>query len=214
MQPKPIDDDLSIIELTFRLIDRVFGDRYQCREVADEAISDLNVRFDEHQVGFQYADGILLRRDSQFIHKEAVIPALIVLNQALYGTAEHEFLSAHEHYRHGKMAEALVDACKAFESTMKIICEKRKWKFDPSKPASHLIQMCLENGLVPSYWQTQFTSLKSLLEASIPTARNKQGGHGAGTLPPHDPPRELVAYVLHMTASTILFLVEAERTLE
>lgn len=47
----------------------------------------------------------------------------------------------------------------------------------------------------------------------IPPARNRQGGHGAGTLPDNQPPAELVSYILHMTATTILFLTEAEKKL-
>jgi len=210
---KDVDDDLSIIELTFRYMDLGMRNQSLNDEQVDDAIAELNVRFDEHGVGYQYSDGIVIRRDSELVHKEVVKPTLLVLRGSIYKSAQEEFLSAHEHYRNRKMTEALVDACKAFESTMKIICTKRGWKVDTTKPASQLIQVCLDNGLIPAYWQAHFSHLRGMLEASIPTARNKQGGHGAGALPPHNPPRELVAYVLHMTASTILFLAEAEKAL-
>jgi hypothetical protein len=211
---KPVDDDLSVIELTMKYIDRVLRDNEPWKsELFDGAINEFNIRCNEQAVGYQYADGEIIRRDSEFVHNEAVKPTLLVLRGDIYKSAQEEFLSAHEHYRHGKMTEALVDACKAFESTMKIICGKRKWKFDQARPASHLIQVCFDNGLIPAYWQTYFSHLRGMLEASISTARNKQAGHGAGSSPPHDPPGELVAYVLHMTASTILFLTEAEKAL-
>ena len=42
-------------------------------------------------------------------------------------------------------------ACK-IESTMKIICSKRGWPFDPRSTAAELIKICLEKGLIPSYW--------------------------------------------------------------
>jgi hypothetical protein len=79
--------------------------------------------------------------------------------------------------------------------------------------AAELVRTCLDNGLVPSYWENHFTGLRTILTSGIPTARNRQGGHGAGTLMNNDPPAELVSYVLHMTASTILFLSEAEKKL-
>jgi hypothetical protein len=128
--------------------------------------------------------------------------------------AQEEFLSAFEHYRHGKNEEALVDACKSFESTMKAICDKRGWTYDKNKAtASDLVNICLSQGLIPSFWQSHFAALRTVLQSGIPTARNRQAGHGSGTEARPEPPDELVAYVLHMTASTILFLAEAERRL-
>lgn len=96
---------------------------------------------------------------------------------------------------------------------MKIIATKRKWPFDKTKAAAELVRVCLDNGLIPAYWQSHFTGLRTILESAIPTPRNKQAGHGAGTQAQQLPPDELVAYVLHMTAATILFLTEAERKL-
>jgi hypothetical protein len=42
----------------------------------------------------------------------------------------------------------------------------------------------------------------------VPTARNRLGGHGQGS-EPVDVPEHVVAFVLHMTAATILFLAQA-----
>jgi hypothetical protein len=52
-----------------------------------------------------------------------------------------------------------------------------------------------------------------LLESGVPTARNRLGGHGQGAKPT-SVPDHIVAYLLHMTASTIVFLIEADRALE
>ena len=152
-----------------------------------------------------FADGVLIRTDSEFVHAEIVKPALLVLRQNGFAAAQSEFLAAHEHYRHGKNSEALVECYKAFESTMKIICTKRQWSFAAGKGAADLARACLEHGLIPAYWQSHFAGLRSVLESAIPTPRNKQAGHGAGTDPAHAPPTELVGYVLNMTAATILF---------
>lgn len=51
-----------------------------------------------------------------------------------------------------------------------------------------------------------------MLESSIPTGRNKLSGHGQGTTPTNIPDY-LVAYMLHMTASTVVFLATAEKNL-
>jgi hypothetical protein len=132
----------------------------------------------------------------------------------MYAGAQEEFLSAYEHYRHGKKEEALVDACKSFESTMKSICDKRGWAYDKNRAtATDLINICFAEGLIPSFWQTHFAAFRAVLQSGIPTARNRHAGHGSGTEPRPEPPDELVSYVLHMMASTILFLVEAEKSL-
>lgn len=137
--------------------------------MAKEAIEELNQRFKEHGVGYQFTDGKIFRVDSAFIYTEAVIPALVVLRDPEYKNAQDEFLSAFEHYRHGRSEESLVDCCKAFESTMKIICQKRGWPFDPLRStASALVQSCLDNGLVPRYWEQHFTGLRTMLTSGIP----------------------------------------------
>jgi hypothetical protein len=95
---------------------------------------------------------------------------------------------------------------------MKTICDIQSWSYQPGDTAQRLINVCLQNNLIPTYLQTQFTSLRSNLESGIPTMRNKNGGHGQGsqslTVPQH-----FAAYQLHITASTILFLLEAEKAL-
>jgi hypothetical protein len=210
---------LDGIELTFRIIDVYCGhDKYLShrsnREIADSVVEELNTRFKEHGVGYQFTDGKLVRVDSQLVHTEAVIPALAVLRGEHFAGAQEEFLSAFEHYRHGKKEEALVDACKSFESTMKAICDKRGWPYDKNKAsASDLVNICLSQGLIPSFWQSHFAALRTVLQSGIPTARNRQAGHGSGTQARPEPPDELVSYVLHMTASTILFLSESEKRL-
>jgi hypothetical protein len=212
------DKALDIIQITFATIDNFTRQfeylyRHDANEIADAAIEELNERFKEHGVGYVYTDNRIIRVDSELVHAEVVKPALIVLRQPGFASAQSEFLAAHQHYRSGKNSEALVDAYKAFESTMKIICAKRNWNFDKAKGAADLVKLCLDKGLIPPYWQTHFSGLRSVLESAIPTPRNKQAGHGAGAQPAHAPPNELVAYVLHVTAATILFLAEAETKL-
>lgn len=214
LQEDDVERQLDVVELSFRYIDRLTREYYLGRnnasKVADNAISELNDRFKEHGVGFQFIEGEIVRVDSELIHVEAVKPALRLLNDKNYHGAQQEFLSAYEHYRHGKNKEALNDCLKSFESTMKAICDKRKWPYQPNATAKALIQVCFDNDLVPSFWQQQLSSLRSMLESSIPTGRNKLSGHGQGATPTMVPDY-LVAYMLHMTASTLVFLTTAEK---
>ncbi len=212
-----INNVLDIIELSFAVIDK-FTRSHDFRLIsnaskkADDAIKELNIRFNESGVGFSFENGKIVRVDSQYVHSEVVLPALKILNMHIFIGAQDEFLSAHEHYRSSKYKECLVDCLKSFESLMKAICDKHGWIYTSSDTAKKLIEICYANGLIPAYWQTHFASLRSLLESGIPTVRNKNGGHGQGSSIV-GVPHELCAYALHMTAATIVFLAAAESKL-
>ena len=217
LQGKEVERVLDVVELSFAVIDGSTREynylgRSDASERADSAIKELNHRFKEHGVGYQYTNGKIIRTDSELVHSEIVKPALTLLNQKHYAGAQQEFLKAHEHYRTGNAKEALSECLKAFESVMKAICDKRGWSYGNKATATPLIQTCFDNGLVPSFWQSQYASLRSLLESGVPTGRNNLSGHGQGTNPV-SVPTHLVAYMLHMTASAIVFLAEADANL-
>ena len=172
----------------------------------------MNTRFREHAVGYEFANGEIIRVDSRLLHAEAVKPALIFLREPEYKGAQAEFLAAHEHYRHGRKKEALTESLKALESTMKAICSRRGWAHDPNATASVLVKTLFDNDLIPPFWSGHFAALRSTLETGVPTARNRLGGHGQGTAIV-DVPDFIVGYVLHLTASAILFLASAEKAL-
>jgi hypothetical protein len=208
---------LDVIELALKCIDNGTRDwnylhRQDASEQADAAINELNARFKEHGIGYEYKDGLLIRVDSELIHAESVKPALGLLVGQLYQTANSEFLRAHEHYRHQRYEDCLTWAVKSLESTMKAICEKRKWHYSQNDTAKKLVDICFQEGLIPTFWQSHFSALRSTLESGAPTARNALAGHGQG-IQPVQVPHYLAAYILHMTASTLVFLVEAEKSL-
>jgi hypothetical protein len=179
----------------------------------DGIIQEINIRFRENGVGYEYVKGEIIRVDSQLLHAEAVVPALTLLHDKHYKGAEQEFRGAFDHFRKGNNKEAMVDALKSFESVMKVICATRSWEHDPkSDSAAKLLTVCLNKGLVPTFWQNHMNALRTTLEAGVPTGRNKMAGHGQGVAPV-DVPDHLVSYVLHMTASAIVFLVKSEQAL-
>lgn len=206
---------LDLIEISFVAIDNVvrrLGHADWRRQTPDGAIEELNYRFREHNIGYQFVPGgRLIKIDTEYVHSEVVRPAISLLQDARFRGPEDEFLKAHEHYRHGRHKEAISEALKAFESTMKAICDARRWHYSPTATAKELIEIVLANGLIPSPLQSQFASLRSVLESGLPTVRNKASGHGQGA-EPVEVPGYLAAYALHLAASNIVFLVEAHRT--
>ena len=175
-------------------------------------VNELNQRFLEHGVGFQYESGQIIRVDSQYLHSEAVQPAFTILSDPMYEGANAEFRDAHENYRGEKYKDCLNNCLKAFESCLKAICEKRGWAYNSEDTASRLVGVAFKNKLIPDFMQSHFAALRNTLEAGVPTLRNKRGGHGQGVrvVPVPD---YMAAYALHLTASNILFLAQANKNL-
>ena len=209
MQAKSIEQALDVVELYFGLVSG-YNPSIRPKIPPNDAITELNERFKEHGVGYQFVSGKIIRVDSEFLHVEAVKPALAVLRDDRFKGANEEFLSAHEHYRHGRYKESLVDALKSFESTLKTICSLREWSTQPTYTAKNLIDICLENALLPKYLESQLSSISSLLKSGVPTLRNKNAGHGQG-VDSVAVPDYFARYALNLTATSILFIVEAHQ---
>ena len=217
LQTEETEKAIDLIELSFRYIDRVVrkdAHGFEQRNISsDDAIDELNHRFREHGVGYQYESGIMVRVDSQLIHSEVVRPALNILHAPMYKGANAEFLSAHEHYRAERYKECLNECLKAFESCIKAICEKRGWDYNKKDTAKRLVDIVFDKGLILKFMQSHFSALRNTLEAGVPTIRNRMSGHGQGT-EEVSVPESIAAYALHLTASNILLLARADEKMK
>ena len=218
IRSRDIEQTLSLVEIAIRVSDASIRSNphmlpHTASSILNRAISELNQRFQENELGYQYQypPGRIVRVDSQYLHAEAVEPAVSLLYDEGFSGASDEFLQAHKRYREGNNKAAIVSASNAFESAMKTICDIRGWKYDAQKAtASALIKTLLDNNLIPSEMQSQFTGLRTTLESGVPAIRNKFAGHGQGS-EPVEVPDYLASYALHLTASNIVFLVEAHK---
>lgn len=217
LNAEEIEMVIDVIEFTFRCIDpNVLDDDnrpFTSNIPPNKAINELNNRFREHGVGYQYDSGIIIQVHSQLVHSEVVKPALNFLSNPIYKGANEEFLNAHQHYRKGNFKECLNYCLNAFESCLKTICLKRGWHYDDKRDtANKLIDIVFDNELIPTYLQSYFSALKNTLKDGLPTVRNRESGHGQGpeitTVPEY-----LAAYALHLTASNILLLAKADEEL-
>jgi hypothetical protein len=209
-----IDNRLDGVEGALRLIDgpiRKNWSKFDGWVVSrpDEVISELNARLQEAGVGYEFADGIMIRKDSEVIHRDVVIPALHLLRNPRFAAADKEYREAHEAFRHGRLEDCIVNCGKALESVLKVIGGARGWKIKDTDPASKLIQAAVEDGFLAQHSEASLNHLKGLIESSTPTLRNKMGGHGAGATP-RTIPRHLASFQLHQTAAVILFLAEQD----
>jgi len=209
------DDALSVVELCARWVDRIMSEveSYKLQNIgatqgAKDALDELNYRFRDAGVGYQYESGEIIRVDSQFIHTEVVKTALTVLSDPRFRGAEEEFLEAHRHYRNGDAKEAITGANRAFESTMKAICDLKGWAYEEKARASNLIKVLKANRLFPDYLDASLDQLLATLASGLPKVRDNAGAHGQGAAP-RSTPAYVAAYALHLSATNIVFLVDA-----
>ncbi|MFN0048427.1 MAG: STM4504/CBY_0614 family protein [Cytophagales bacterium] len=217
LQTKNTDEVIDVIEISFKYIDRIIKKSFQeytyQTEIyikPDEAILELNERFKENSIGYSFDGSEIIRVDSTYAHSEITKPTIALLRNNKFKGANEEYLKAHEHYRHGRNKECLSECLKAFESTMKIICKEKGWIYNQTDTANKLIQICFQNGLIPTFTQNQFTSLQNLLVSGIPTIRNKLGGHGQGQTP-QIVDDEITRYGLNLSGTNIIFLIEQSK---
>ena len=211
-----VDQVLSLIEISFNFVDTVIRDeRYNIPyddvnylQTPDDAIKELNQRFQEHAIGYQYLNRQVVKMSSQYLHAQVVEQAVTLMYGNRFESALQEFMAAHKNYRERNSKEAISGALNAFESTMKIICDRMNWPYSQNDTASKLLTILFNKNLVPAQLQNHFSGLRAVLEGGVPTVRNNFGGHGQGVAPVHVPDH-LVAYTLHLTASNIVFLIQS-----
>ena len=205
----PVSETLTAIEIAFRGVEGLpdgYQEQFHCAISSQSAIRTINRRFRQHDLGYAFEGGIIVRIDSQYLHTQVVSPALQLHMTAGFQGAQQQFLNAHEHFRHGENDDAIVDAARAFETTMKHICDDMDWEYPDRANAKDLIAAVTKNGLFPNWHQNHMNSLRTLLEG-LPTVRNKEAGHA--DTEGQDAPDDMAAFALHLAASNIVFMVES-----
>jgi len=141
----------------------------------------------------------VIRKNYEVIHDTAIRPSLHLLSAPIYKTANSEYLDALEDFRKGDYGDCLTKSCSAFESVMKIICDKNGWTYNQSDTANTLVSTVVNNmKLDPCFIQPLMI---------VATLRNRLSkSHGAGVRP-REVSQNLAQYVLNSTASAIILLI-------
>ena len=221
LDTEDVENVIDVIELSFQyIVDKILSsfDIESSETMATlnthkkNVIEELNERFREHSVGYQYESGQIIRVDSQYVHSEVVHPVLRLLSDPMYQSPNEEFLKAHEHYRKGEYKSCISECSNAFESVLKIICDHRGWDYDEKATAKPLLEIVYNNELLPKRTKSFFSGVRSGLEHGVPIIRNKYSAHGQGNK--GEPvPDYMVENMLNLTASSILLLVRANKNL-
>jgi AbiJ N-terminal domain 4 len=205
---------LSLIEVCCRMMEQTTkepGHALSSRGVRQrpaDGLEEVNIRFKNARVGYQFEAGDIVRVDSQFVHAEVVKPALELLAAPEFAEANREFRLAHEHYRAGKLRDCNTAALRSMETVLKVICNARGWHHEAGATVERLIAVVRQNGLFPDYLGGYFDNLIGAMKAGLPKIRDKDGGHGVA---PGQPgvPEHVAGFALHLAASNVVLLAQA-----
>lgn len=216
MKVEDIDDFLSSSEIACLILTFYYGKNRQARgavQDAEDALREINGRFEQHGVGYQFDNSHIIRIDSKLVHAEIVRPALQLLTAPIFAKANEEFLSSHRHYRAGAYKDCVTGANRAFESVLKAICDTEKWPYEKGDRASELVTKVTNYGLFTHEFDKSFSSYVAMLKTGLPSVRNDAGGHGEGTAAAAVT-AEIARFAFNLTASNILFLAESYNALK
>lgn len=143
----------------------------------------------------------VIRRDDEVTHIWAVEPTLALLRDKSFTSANKEFIEALDDYRKGDYGDCLTKCGSSFESTMKIICDRKNWPYKQTDTAGPLIKHILQHSHLDA-------AIFEQLSINIATIRNKLSkSHGSG-VQQKNIPQHVAKYAINATAAAILLIVE------
>jgi hypothetical protein len=194
-----IGDDKLVDELNALLqIDNL---PYHLTHFVKETVQESSPRgYGSRTVTYTRAFPKVVVKENEVLHSNAMEPALTLLQQPHFLNANKEYLAALEDYRKGDLNDCIVKCCSAFESVLKVICDRKGWSYKQTDTASTLVKTVLSNTALDSYFES--------LLLIIATLRNRlSSAHGAGTIA-KQPSRQVAQYALNATASAVVLLVQ------
>jgi hypothetical protein len=210
------DDFLSALEIGCKVLELLRGRDPSVRgaqQQSEDALEEINQRFEQHAVGYQFENGQIIRVDSKVTHAEIIKPTLQLLAAPMFIKANEEFLSAHVHYRAAAFKDCVNAANRAFESALKAICDTEGWSYERGDRASELVTKVSKNGLFTHDFDRSLSAYVAMLKTGLPSVRNDAGGHGEG-MAAAAVTAGIARFALNLTASNILFLGESYRALK
>ena len=142
----------------------------------------------------------IIRRENEVVHRTAIEPVLTLLTQPPFATANKEFLVGLADYRKGEYEDCVTKCLSAFESVLKVVCQRKGWAYRETDTADTLLTTVFGKTSLEGFYKEH---IKLIL-----TVRNRQSSaHGGGTQP-KQVPKHVANYVINATAAAILLIVE------
>ena len=137
----------------------------------------------------------VVRMDNETVHEKAIAPALNLLTDPDYASANSEFRDALDRLKKGEYRECVTYCSSACESVMKVLCRKNSWKFNEKDSISVLADTVIDNSALAPVYKQQIQN--------IGTVRNSRGmAHGAG-----DADKSVAFHVAEHTVATTAAII-------
>jgi len=201
--------DMMELAIKYR-INQIRNDGFYDEEVEfiNRVQKSINTCFKESSMGYEMVNCQIIRKDSEVTFTEIIEPTITLTYNELFENVNIDFVNAIKEYQTGDNKDCIVKLLRAFESTLKIICDEKGWTYNETDRCSKLINICFDNDLVPQEMKSEFTSLNSLLQSGILPVRNNFAGHGEGG-EERVVEDYLARFAINVTGSCILFVIEA-----
>lgn len=194
--------------------------RLQLEAEIKRLFEEINKCFIINKIGYELVP-VFLENDlpfiviplySKYLHVETIKkPIQLLIGRKDFKTALYEFEEALEKNKDGDYVGAIVSANKSFESTLKILLDKKGISYSTKDTAAKLVDILFQN-INPSEFEKSFhdalKKVSHVLKSGLTTLRNKAGvAHGMGEKL-RNIDKEYSEFALHLAGTYIVFLVE------
>ncbi len=209
MMPDILDFiDICIANLNIEILESVDYQKCNLQLLKISFIDLLNEMLEHNNLGYELVNDIIVTKQSDFLHIEAVCKPLTLLKNEEFNGALKEFENAIVKYTEHDYEHTIIEACKAYESTMKSILDKLGVEYDKDRcTASALLNLLKEKGLFDSFMADSLSKVTNILSSGLPTVRNKVSGHGDG-LEIVEVKRSYASFAINLAGTYIVLLID------
>lgn len=176
------------------------------------AINDINYRLKEAHIGYEFNTdaNMLIKKSDEAVYQLSIEPAFHLLSDLKFKESIDNFSKAFSDYQSGTtkdLENAITNALKALESTIKNICKLKGYEFNEEKPLKDQVAVLKNKKFLPEKYSNYFDKITDLIIA-VAAPRNKTAGHGQSDEAADTVDEKLVEFVLAQVASVIVFLTK------
>lgn len=181
-------------------------------ETSKKEIDEINYRLKEARIGYEFNTdaNMLIKKSDEAVYQLSIEPAFHLLSDLKFKESIDNFAKAFSDYQSGTtkdLENAITNASKALESTIKNICKLKRYEFNEEKPLKDQVAVLKNKKFLPEKYSNYFDKITDLIIA-VATPRNKTAGHGQSDEAADIVDEKLVEFVLAQVASVIVFLTK------
>lgn len=151
---------------------------------------------------------IVVPFNSEFLYNETIKYPLSLMFDSSFKGPLNEFEKALDDYRNSKYSDAIHEAHKSYESTLKTILHLKNIDYIPNDKIPKLVEKIRKSDIIDKELQSTFDSFWSVLQNGTPTIRNMEGiAHGQG-INIKEIERSYADFVIRLAGTYIVFLIE------